>query len=373
MSAGCDSRYDVRYRTSGTDMSIDTRHLSRIEWSREFDQVARAKTVHILKDASDDCCFDLSQLEPWISTLTVTKNGGAVWYGWVSRVHYFRDRVEVEAVGALQWLRKRVVTSYYKETADLADHFVALWDRCMAGSDVGVEVVPFPTGVVETREMDDRAAYRTGWSIFREMSETGLDAVEVGNQIYAGDLTGIAQQIELGIDDFRGDVALTKDGELYANQAVVDGARSVNAVYPSGLTYPGDPPYPRIVDVIIDEQLQDVVSARAAAKARVDYSPVVPRIVKATQDVALDPSSPIRPEGLIPGVLAALDTTGLCYAQRESYRLGRVKVIVEAGAENTTVGLQPVGTLSALQDYSFDDDFGSVEGDILQDFGEVAE
>ena len=366
-AAACDPRYDVRYRTGGVDMSIDSQQLSRVEWAREIDQTARAKTTHILKGSSDDCCHDLALLEPWLSTITVTKNGGAVWYGWVSRVHYFRDRVEVEAVGALQWLRKRVPTGYYKETADLADHFAALWALCMEGSDVGVEIVPFPTGVVELREMDDRAAYRTGWSIFREMADTGLDAVEFGNQIYAGDLTAIVPTVELGIEDFRGDVALTKDGELYANQGVVDGARSVNAVYPSGLTYPGAQPYPRIVDVIIDEQLQDITSARAAAKARVDYSPVVPRIVKATQDVALDPNSSIKPEALLPGGLVNLDTTGLCYAERESYRLGRVSVIVEGGAENTTIGLQPVGTLSALEGYSFEDDFGTVEDPIEED------
>lgn len=365
--AGCDPRYNVRYQIGGVDASVDSGKITRIEWGREIDQISRAKVVHVLKDAGADCCNDLSKIEPIRDKVAIIKDGVGVWEGWILRVHYFRDRVEVEAEGAMMWLRRRVPEEEYALRADLADHFQNLWDLCMLGSDVNVNIVTFPTGVIESRAVDERGSYRTGWSIFGEMRETGLDAVEIGSAIYAGDLTSISPQIELTLDDFRGDVALTKDGNLYANQALVDGARGVTARFPPERPYPGTPPYPRVVDVLLDEQLQDVTSARAAAKARIDYSPIVPRIVRAANDVALSPNSAIRPENLLPGALAALDTTGLCYAQRESYRIGRVTVAVTGAGEETTLGLQPVGTLGQLENYSFDDDQGSIDAPIEDD------
>ena len=105
-------------------------------------------------------------------------------------------------------------------------------------------------------------------------------------------------------------------------------------------------------DTIIDEQLADQASANAAAKARVDYSPKVPRIVQASDALVLRPTAPVTIRGLVPSAIVNLDSHGLCYSQVEQYRLGKVSTTVTGSEEKVSITLQPVGTLAKLQGYS---------------------
>lgn len=351
MPTECRPDYQIRYNLRGVEGAASA-PISELQWGRVLDDVSTSQITHVLPTAA--CCDDLGRLEPWADTVTIERNGEVVWYGWLQNVRYTRNTVTVQAADALQWLKVRIPHASYKATVDQAQHFLNIWNLCMDIAPVNADVNIYSTGVVDKRSYPF-TNLSTGWGVVSDMFDSALDVTCLGNQIHAGALA-IANTINLSLADFEGDVAISKSGGLFANSAYLDASGSIVGHYPNNPLFTGDGVYPLVEDVVRDEEVQDQTSANAGAKARVDASRIVPRIVTVGDALVLAEQAPVSVRGLVPSALVNLDSTGLCYAQKEAYRLGRVQANVSAGVEKLAITLIPVGTLSQLQGFGGDDE-----------------
>jgi len=350
----CDAYYEIIYYIRGSASRAQQATISNVEWGRRLDEISEAKVTHVLSDLS--CCDDLDRIEPWADTAEIYRNGALVWYGWVLSVEYSRTEVIVELKDALIHSRYRILSEVYEKNQDASLHFRDLWNNAMAPNPPKVNIETSLSGVIESRKYTERHK-RILWFIVKELLDASIDVTALGNTIYVGPLA-IAKPFSLTADDFAGDITLRKAGEYYANQVIVDGARSAGATFPTGVVH-GEGIYPLVQDAIYDEGLQTNAAAEAAAKSRYAFTAgVVPRIVRAGDALQLR-SGVIEIDRLIPSSIVTLDTAGLCYSQKQDFRLGNVNVTYGGGSETISLSLEPIGTYQKFETITADDDFTS--------------
>ncbi len=357
----CDVSYAIKYRIRGVPSSIDTNSISEIKWGRGADLISKATITHVITTdsmeagAAATCCDQLGRLEPWSDNVEIYEDGILVWEGVITAVEDSGSSVVVECKDELIWARVRALTANYEKTQDSALHFLDIWDNAMAHDPRPVEIVTSLTGVIEARKYD-LSYNRMAFFILKEIWESSIDVVALGQRIYVGALA-LGSPLRLTNEDFAGDLVLRKDGDLYAGQVLVEGARDVAAAYPPG-NVGGEGIYPLVQDIVYDENLQSNVSAEAVARSRWDFSSGrVPRIVRAGDALELRQGA-IQTNRLLPTTIVDLNVSTLCSNQREKFRLGTVDVTFAGGIKTTTISLQPIGTAAQLETVSQDDDRG---------------
>lgn len=348
----CDVQYEVRYSIRGSAPSVSPATLANVEWGRRLDDISKAKISHVL--SGPECCGDMRRLEPWADTVSVYEDGILVWHGWITAVEYGFSSVVVEAEDALVWARYRALSEPYNANADSAEHFLALWNSAMAPSPIPVNVLTYLTGVVEQRKYETASHRRALWFILKEMMDSSLDLTVLGNTIHAGVLA-LASPINLTSEDFTGDITIRKDGKLYANQVLAEGARDTSAQFPEGVVS-GIGIYPLVQDIVYDESIQNEASLLALAKSRYEYSSgIVPRVVRASDALTLKDGA-VSMNSLVPGTIVNLETISLCFNQKQQFKLGNVDVTYGGGVRKVSISLQPVGTYAQLSEITADDD-----------------
>jgi hypothetical protein len=342
----CNPTYSVRFfNRAGAPIAVPPTPLS-VSWGRRLDDISSASIIWSV--SGDDCCDELGGIEPIAHFVGIYRENGEVWYGTVKMISYGFSTIELRADDALFWLtRRRIHNDLTLTSMDLSDQFQAIYDDAMAPDPLSqFAVVRTGTGVYESRTVQVRD-YRTAWNVIQEMLVTGLDVTTLGRTIYAGVVQ--FRPLVINLRDVQGDPRITKDGGKYANSVTMDASDTVNATYPSG-----DPTanasYPLTEIILKDSQVQDVTSATNAAKARYEYSRQVPRLVSFSDGIQLGPESGIDVSTLLCGQLITVNSEGLCYAQRESFRLGGVDVTMAGGVELVKLSLQPVGPIASLED-----------------------
>lgn len=351
-SDNCDPRYEIRFFNRGGAPLSSPPVPVTLGWGRKLDAISTARIVWNVSDQS--CCDDLGDIEPIAHAVGIYRNGIEEWYGWVKSVDYGYNSVSVDADDGLSWMRRRVLHSDLSWTnVDLSAIFEDIYNDAMAPDPIGVlRVVTTASGVSETR-VAKVSENRYAWNVIREMLDTGLDVTCVGRTIIAG-LIHTGRPMELSLSDVQGEPRVTKDGAYYGNRVIFDASEQVQAVYP-----PGPPAansqYPLVEVVVKDSQVQDTASAANAAKSRYEYSRRVPRLISLSDGIQLQPSSILTVRDLVPGALMNVNTEGICYSRRETFRIGSVDVNVAGGVETVQLSLQPTGpetTLAAIDEPS---------------------
>lgn len=343
--ADCNPIYDVTFFAGGSSGRFNTPDsITEITWGRKLDGISRA-TISYQK-SGPDCCGDLGEIEPLRTEVGIYRDGRLEWYGWVLDVEEGRNDLIVTAVDALWWLTaRRQRVDYDWQNTDLTDIFIDLWNEAMSTDPIeNTQLVTTPSGVLESRKAQI-VDFRYIWNIVQEMLDSGLDVFTLGKSIFAG-VPQSLREIEMTMADISGDIRVTKAGSLYASNVVVAGTEQTYGEYP-----PTDQTslyYPRVDEIIKDSQVQNVDSAVNRAKARYEYSKIVPRLVKTQDGITLSPDSNITVPILVPGVPIVLETTDLCYAARQAFRLGTLDVTVSSGNELVVIGLQPTGPVASL-------------------------
>lgn len=342
----CDPNYHVKFLTAqGRTIDSPTR-MAELRWGRKLDGISEARITYVITE--DSCCEELGKIEPVAHQVAIYRDQKLVWYGWVRDVEYTRGSVVVDCVDALWWLTKRVIRSDITWTnTDLSTIFLDLWNDAILISPITATVVTTPTGTYESRETKANQ-HRIAWNIVREMLDAGLDVTTVGNTVVAGVISN-KQPIELKLTDIQGEVSLRKTGSLYANRVIADASETIQATYPT-TPASANSLYPLVEEVIKDSQIADVQSALNAARARYEYKRIVPRIVRTQDGLMLQPNIDIHVSDLVCGATVIVDTYGLCYDVKQSFRLGNVNVVMAGGVEKIDIGLQPVGPLGSLSD-----------------------
>lgn len=333
----CDDDYRVQYRRGAQALSVG-QSATRVRWGRARDDISTSTINHAVGD--DGCCDQLDDLEPWADSVAVYRAGELMWSGPVTRVEYQPDEVIVDAVDILGWMTRRLIhTDHAHVAVDLADIFTSYWNDAMAPDVIPALLEIAATGVLATRTVL-AAEYLNAWDTMRELLDTGLDIVALGDRVIGGGLE--IGFISLTDQNFSGPVAVVKDGGQYTNRAVVKGDAGVVGI---AATNPSTP-YPLIETVSEDTLVQDVGSATQAAQSRLDYSQTVPRRLETPDGVSIILDETVTIDKLIPGLVVQVATTNLCYSRTEAYTLQRVDVEV-AEQEDVRITLQPIGTQPA--------------------------
>ena len=328
---------------------IDTpKHILDLSWGRRLDNISSSTINFSISDLS--CCSQLGILEPIAHSMSVIRNNAEVWYGTIKRVEYGRDLVQVQSDDGLFWLDSRIVHEDHSWTkTDLTDIFVDLFNDAMLPDPISqLSLATTPTLVLESRKAK-ASDNRYVWNIVQEMLDTGLDVTAFGRKILVGIMYN-SQPLELRLGDVQGDPKILKDGTLFGNKIIVDANEKAVGIYPPSGTVSA---YPLVEKVLKDGQIQDAASALNAAKSRYEFSKVVPRLVNIADGIQLQPNSALAKNNLnllIPGSLITVNTEGLCYDQKEVFRLGNVDVTVAGGIETVSLSLQPTGPEASLEE-----------------------
>lgn len=352
----CDHNYDVRYAVRGAaSSSIGMNSVTAIEYQRRVDEISKCKITHNLNDTS--CCEQLGLLEPWADSVEIFKDNGPKWTGVITSVEYSRSQVVVEAQDELVFTRYRALTADFDMEQDAAYQFRDLYLNATASDPRPVQILVYPTGIIDKRKYS-LSYNRISYFLLKELLESSVDVTMLGQTMHVGALR-LGRQINLTAEDFAGDLTVRKAGELFAQQVIVEGARSVQGIYPSTFD-PTSSIYPLVQDLVYDEAIQNNEGAIATAKSRYEYSSgVVPRVVRAGDALQLRQGA-VDIDRLIPSCIVSLDVSDLCYSDRQQYRLGNVDVTYAGGIETIAISLQPLGTLLALEGITPDDDPGGV-------------
>lgn len=329
--------------------------VTALSYGRRIDEISKAKITHNLNDES--CCEELGLLEPWADSIEIVRDNGVKWTGVITSVEYSRNNVVVEAQDELIFTRYRALTADFEMEQDSAYNFRDLYLNATAHDPRPINIVTYPTGINDDRKYS-LSYNRISWFLLKELLESSVDVTMLGQTMHVGALR-LGRQINLSTEDFAGELTVRKAGELYAGQVIVEGARSVQGIWPPGIVE-GDGIYPLVQDMIYDEALQTNDSAIATARSRYEYSAgIVPRVVRARDALQLRQGA-IDIDRLIPSCIVSLDVSDLCYTDRQQYRLGNVDVEYAGGIETISISLEPLGTMLALEGISSDDDPGSV-------------
>ncbi len=347
MGNDCDPKYAATFYDRGGQVIPSPSNLTTLSWGRKLDDISRARLTYTI--SGDNCCDSLGYLEPIVHEVGITRNDELVWYGWLLQPEYSRNTVEIPCVDALWWLTKRRFHNDKTWTnTDLSTIFDDIWQDAVVDAD---PIRAFTTidncGVLESREIR-ASANRIAWNMVREMLDTGLDITCVGQNVLAGiPFGGIPLQFNLA--ELQGDPSVIKDGNRFATKIIVDANEKIQAEYPE-TGWAGSDYYPLIEDVIKDSQIQDQQSALNAAKARYEYTRIIPRLVNLKDGLTLLPGTSISFDQLVPGRRMIVDTKGLCYNAIEEFRLGSIDVDVAGGVETVKLGLQPKGPAGGLEE-----------------------
>ena len=330
----------VEYQTAlyrnGVPVGIEDSATS-IRWQRRLDDISTAEVVYTLPSAA--CCRSLGTVEPWANQLGLWRNGRLAWYGWVTDVEYSRNMVRIPAADGLIWLANRVLPADLNVTADYADIFEDLWLSAVAATgDVSMALRKTASGIVSTKTyLADQ--YQSAWEIARELLDTAIDATALGQQILFGDLSYLGS-LEYTLDDFEGDIMLTKSGAMYGNDQIAKG--DANIVGRKTNATPA--PYPVVTRVFDDQNIQSQSDADEAAQTRLDFSRYAPRFVSFPSGAKLKVCDDETLAALVPGKRVNIDTTGLCLAERQTMRLNTVEVNVSGTMEDVTMQLSTLGS-----------------------------
>lgn len=343
----CSPIYEIKYFDRDGHLIRSPPKVAELRWGRKLDDVSRASIDYII--SGENCCDQLGALEPHAHRLGVFRHGIMVWHGWIDDVFYGVDGVEIEAYDALQWGKQRKArTDFSFVNEDQTDIFVDVWNDGMDPDPIAAELLTFPSGVTETRDVRLAGMPRYVYDVVKEMMDSGLDVTVIGQKIIVG-VIPTTKPIQLRLKDVQGDVKVVKKGSLYAGQITVDANEQLQAIYPPGPPGPGTL-YPLVEEISRRGALETQEAADNVAKSRYEFSRRVPRLVLAQDSLVLQPNIDIEVNDLIPGVRLSIDTEGLCYATKQEFRLGTVDVTVAGGEEKIAITTQPVGARDSLDE-----------------------
>lgn len=339
--------YRVTILKNNKPLSLAGARLQSIAYSRVLDDVSVATVEYI--NTGPECCGQIGAADHFNCDLVIAvpnQSGQGfdevVWRGPINKASYYKGRTIINACDVLKWAQKRVVsTDLNYVNTDVVDIGIGLWNNSVANADAPIySIVRYASGVLESRKVEANS-YRYAWNVIQEMLQTGLDVTTFGSQIIFG--VPPFNVINLTDNDVQGDnVYVEKDGDAFADRVIVTASRDIVGIYPPG-PRTGSNGYPLIEVVINDSQLQDQISADNAAKARYDFGRTGVRRVRAEGGLVLLPDAKLDVKRVIAGQLVTFSADETCYTAQETFRLGRLDVVVASGQEVATISLQPIG------------------------------
>lgn len=354
--------------------------VTRIQWTRTFNDVSTAEVTISLPSGGPDCCGALADVTPWVHELVILRDGVRVWEGPIVKRTVRRDTMLLEAKDVFVYLDRLKNTfklRYVDATPDeegrrtgqvtwIAEHIIRL---CLVQSSLSRPpdyprimdyIVRRDTSRVIRYEKDG-STNTAVWAeyvgnILRVLVARGLNWTTVGRSLVL--IAGLDDDepalARLGLNDIIGDIEVIHDGNALATASWAHNQDSQNISGPAenrskvvGTGHFGTP-YGRveIITKVDDENPTDEDMADAARAALAGRFPM-PVTIGLPDESQLHPDTPLGVNDLVPGTRIDVSTHGMCTELLQPFRLADVTGNwTEAAGEKITVSLVPPAQIS---------------------------
>ena len=342
---GC-GRYSAQVWTrGGADLLFADLPVTQVSWDRRLDDTSQASVTLAGLGRSAACFAAIRDANAWQHELAIARDGAVVWQGPIvtSNSQGVQGSYDARDVSAWWDHRKERVDREFV-LADLATIFQTLADDAMlADPSPNITVSTTPTSVLGSRKYLAGQHLLIGTQL-RELSTAGVDWTVVGRDVLAGGIVVPASPIvRLNDQHLVAPPKVTKDGLAMATFVTTLGAGGGEGAAPVfGEASDADAiaTFGLLDSVSSNDSIRDSTSAAATSASTLAISDVP--VVQASE-VGIDNGAPITIDQLVPGALidVAWRTSGIEVAG--TFRLSKVAVTGQGGAESVTITIQPIG------------------------------
>lgn len=327
--------------------------LAELPWAelnsnRKLDDISDSSVSLSVGEIKDECCAALNTLLPWRTELTLYRNNHLAWTGPVIDVAFTPERVDIQARDLFQWFERRYfeenIVSVDKELSKIFREYVENGLARDSSPNI-IMAITSETGILASRTVQKAERKRVADEL-RELARTGLDWTMFGrNLLVGGESAGTTVFGPLITDNFI-DPTVRIQGLQAATEVTVLGAARGSSSRTFQATVGGVSDDVGLLQLSISEpKIQDVASARAAARARLLMSNPPPPYLSGT----LDPNTGFLFEELVPGMRIDIRVRVGCFDVIDTMRLTSVEagssVSDEGVTEGITINLVPLGQI----------------------------
>lgn len=361
---GCASSYSVVVRARGGHPVVAIlENVTSLEWDRRLDDVSQCTVVVATQGLGDACCQALSSIRSWAHEIAIYRNAPMshlVWEGVLMNPEesLAAGTVKLVAYDMLEWLKVRVNHTAWAfpggmEACTLVAYMIG--DAFLPDDPNVVKhmVVSPSSGVTIVRA--DPPETTMVWKAVQDICKTTVDITTVGRRIIVmGEATPPwGTVINLGPDDFIGDVLLGQDGAEFYNRIVVVGkgvTRTAKrtpsgAIKPDDLWLPAGPAadndtFHGLVENLI--QLQDATTSGEAygAASSVLQTTTMPAYCRVQDGGILSPNARVTVQQLVCGTTVnPVLSSDFCLQLPPGSSLQISKVDVKWGPDGEQIGI----------------------------------
>lgn len=320
----------------------------RIDFGRRLDEVSDASVDIPVEGIADDdeCCFWLSQVNPWEHEVSIYRDGAEEWVGPVIEPVFSRDTVTLAARDLFVWFEKRLLPLGRQFVAvDIGEIFQQYVEDVLALDDPGITVNAQRVGIVGDRT-NDPTEFRRAADELRELARSGIDWTMVRRTMEVGGEEVPTESVADLIDDAFNALELRIGGGETATEVVVVGGQDPDFETTVFGRVGGIDPLLGLLQAAVNESsILDQHSAEAAAQTRLDLRESPPFFI----DGELSQLAGVQFPDLVPGAAVDVDMDIGCRAVLGTLRLRAVNVTVEASEEgcqeSVNVELMSQGTI----------------------------
>jgi hypothetical protein len=370
---GCGTHEAWIYDRRGERPVFQLPKLLATSWERLLDDTSEGSVLTEVPDG-DDCCTDLSRIEPWHHTLKLFRTSDEartnlslgvpklepVWEGPIENLFVRRGSVRVQARDVTAWSDHRIFKGVLQSTPnEVTDEFRLALAHCFNDDDPNVmahvQTIPAPTTATIQRTQPANQGYYG--EELRALAKAGVNWTVLGRSIiyWSEFVTLGGLEPMIAGKHFDGEIEVGVNGSNLATylRSIHDVAEGdllpaqIEYSSPAGIAYYG------LLEYI--QNLGEVSGYTADQMAQRDFKAryPVPTGMTVPQGGKLSPDSPYEISDLVPGVrIPLLVDEPLCRNVNGDFVLTRVLVEeTPEGGETVKLDLAPIGTDGVTQKY----------------------
>ena len=285
------------------------------------------------------CCDAFSDAYQWATEIAVFRDGRDAWVGPVTDLQFGYGVVSLTAADLSAWWERRVLPDLNFIAADLSTIFLGEHNAAMTQDpSPNFTIVPTPTGIYDNRQIFG-SDFDYASDHLSDLARTGVDWTAYGRTILVGGQEVPAAPYVTLLDiywDTPPDVVAK--GNEQATEVIVKG-KGVSAIARDEAYIDF---YGLLTRVFVDEDIETLEAAQAAAESRLEFLKDPIFIVPSTGAASLRTTAPITLPELIPGMRIRVDSQATCRKLVRDFRLQEVGVNFNGAV---TLTMQPLGTV----------------------------
>lgn len=355
---GCGSNRAYALVKGGKTLLGELTPCSMVKWTRLRDDISKCNvTLNINTDPK--ACELAAILRCWQHEIRVYRDDDSVWEGPITRIAYFRDRVEIEAWDVMAWVYRRIMKQGYNDTYPnlntVVDRSAKLIINALSRDDPNV------LRYLTRYDFDDdakEARVKPDWSAtaFEEVDEMaakgGLDYTVVGRRIILWDTHRPIGRLPL-MDDtcFSDPPIVTEYGMSYATQYGVTNNSGVwgEAHRDDDLTGPiemlssayGQHAAADTKALTREKRDKLIETYTKQAQRNIADRYPLPLVARVPDNATLKPETPVSIRHLVPGVWIPLMVDHVCRPFSQWQKLDSIAVIQDSSGEQVQVVMSP--------------------------------